>query len=134
MRQPLFIRFCAAFVDNLAMILRVGLVVGGIFLVRELQEFNDKPGAPSHQPEPVIAESTPTPVEPIEAEESLLTPGVLHALKCTHKEYRDKHFDECVDDESQVYQRPGADPDDTGYVIADVDALYASALSVTTDR
>ena len=36
-REPLLIRLCTAFVDNLTLILRTGLVMGALLLVHDLR-------------------------------------------------------------------------------------------------
>lgn len=130
MREPAFIRLCSAFVENLAMILRVALVVGAIFLVRDLREFTEQPGPAAIEAKPIVAESESEPAAPKRNEDRVLTPGVVHAMKCTFEEYRNEHFDECVAESSEIYARPEADPDDTGFVQYQIDTLYAS----TTDR
>jgi len=38
---PLFVRLSEAFVENLAQILRVGLIVGGLLLVQELKHLHE---------------------------------------------------------------------------------------------
>ena len=134
LREPLFIRLCSAFVDNLAMILRVALVFGGILLIRELHPFFSIPDAPVREPEVAVVDSQPEAETAPEAEDPVLTPGVLHALNCTHKKYRDEHYDECVKDGSEVYRRPGATPDDAGFIFADVSSLYASASDNAAQR
>ena len=39
-REPLFIRLCTAFVDNLGLILRTALVIGALMLVQEFRTFD----------------------------------------------------------------------------------------------
>jgi len=50
---------------------------------------------------------------------------VQHALNCTYTDYRNQHFEDCVRDPSEVYRRPGANPDDTGFVDYDRLVLFA---------
>ena len=133
-KEPLFIRACSAFVENLAMILRVALVVGGIFLVRELPLLLEQAEDEQTQQSPAVAESDSAPTTLIEEEDEVLTPGVLRALNCTYKDFRDANYDDCVDDQSEVYRRPGADPDDAGFILADADTLYASTTDSAANR
>ena len=120
--RPLFIRFCEAFVDNLSLILKVALIVGAISFVKQLH----------HSPEPASTETIALEQETREKikvpadGETWKSPGVLHALNCTYTDYREQHYDECVKDASEVYKRPGADPDDTSFVPRDDFVLYAS--------
>ncbi len=132
-REPLILRLCTSFVNNLTLILKTGLVVGSVVLVHDLRVFFDEVNHP-------VAESVPVQVVPVEIEaadadaisEPVLSEGVLHALNCTYQDYRDSHYDECVKDQSRIYQRPEAGPDDTGYVFYDVPVLYAR-LNETPD-
>ena len=126
-REPLFIRFCAAFVDNLAMILRVTLVMGGIFLARELPVLMQETAVPDDSPANAVASSPDTKPAAAKPNEAILSDGVKQAYKCTFEDYRNEHYDACVAEESDIYKRPNADPDDTGFVLYDVDTLYASA-------
>ena len=71
-------------------------------------------------------------IVPPEAPASVLTEGVMHALNCTYKDYRDTHFDECTEGPSDIYQRPDADPDNTGYINAHAPELYASLNDYTS--
>ncbi len=120
--RPLFIRFCEAFVDNLGLILRVALVVGAITFVNQLPDTS----APESSDVVAIEQDSNEELEvPIE-DETWKSPGVLHALNCTYTDYREQHYDECVEDSSEVYKRPGADPDDTSFVPRDDLVLYAS--------
>ena len=123
-REPLFIRLCAAFVDNLTLILRTALIVGALVLVHDLRTLLDEPAQS-------VAESAPAP-PPVpydsaaaKPQDPVLSDRVLHALNCTYEDYRNAHFDECVKDRSRIYLRPHADPDDTGHVIYDTPVLYA---------
>lgn len=125
--RPLFIRLCEAFVENLGRILKVGLVVGGIVLVRDLDVLLESVRtAETDAPVAEIASGTEAaPVEETKDEESALTPGVQHALNCTYTEYRNEHYDECVDEPSDIYKRPEAGPNDIGFVDYDDVILYA---------
>jgi hypothetical protein len=125
-REPLFVRLCASFVDNLTLILRAGLVMGAVLLVHDLRILLEEVSQP-------LAESAPAPavrvdseaIDTTEAQEPVLSEGVMHALNCTYKDYRNAHYDECVEDPSNIYLSPHSDPDDTGLVIYDAPIQYA---------
>ena len=133
-REPLFIRFCSAFVDNLAMLLRVALVVGGIFLVQELPVLLQVPPEAADSAESAVANKPAAQPEPAKPDAAIVSEGVQHALYCTFEDYRNEHFDACVEEDSQVYKRPQADPDDTGFIFYNVDTLYASTAGTTPTR
>ncbi len=124
--EPLLVRLCASLVDNLTLILRTGLVLGAVLLVHDLRILLDEVSQP-------VAESVPAPAVPVESEaigtteaqEPVLSEGVMRALNCTYEDYRNAHYDDCVKDPSRIYLRPHADPDDTGHVIYDAPVLYA---------
>jgi hypothetical protein len=125
-REPLLVRLCTAFVENLTLILRTAFVVCAVLLVQDLRTLLEEVTQP-------IAESVPTPTVTVEieaagateAQEPVLSEGVMHALNCTYEDYRNVHYDECVKDPSGIYQRPQAEPDDTGLVIYATPVLYA---------
>jgi hypothetical protein len=125
-REPLLVRLCATFVENLTLILRTGLIMGAVLLVHDLRILLEEVNQP-------VAEAVPAPAVPaeseaigtIEAQETVLSEGVMHALNCTYEDYRNTHYDECVKDPSHIYLNPHADPDDTGHVIYDAPVLYA---------
>lgn len=125
-RVPMFIRFCEAFVDNLAQILRLGLIVGALFLVQELHVLRDAVAPTNPRLFDAPADAIDTAEADGDAAEPWLSDGVKHALNCTHAKYRDAHYEECVDGESEIYERPGADPDDTGYLLQESLVIYAS--------
>jgi len=132
-REPLFVRLCTAFVDNLTLILRTGLIVGTVLFVHDLRLLLDDVNQP-------MAESVPAQAAPVESEaidvtetlEPVLSDGVMHALNCTYQDYRDTHYDECIKVPSQIYPRPQADPDDTGLVIYDTPVLFAHLSSFSS--
>jgi hypothetical protein len=112
-REPLFVRLCTAFVENLTLILRTGLILGAVVLVHDLRILLDDVNQP-------VAESVPAQAAPGESEaidvtetmEPVLSDGVMHALNCT------------------IYPRPQADPDDTGLIIYDTPVLFAQLQDV----
>ena len=125
--RPLFIRLCEAFVDNLSLILKIALIIGTISFVDRLEYKGETSPDDEVLPEQVVAES-PEPRESENEKEHWFSDGVEHALKCTHTEYRNEHFDECVQEPSEIYTRPGADPDDTSFIPDDAPVLYASLI------
>jgi hypothetical protein len=126
-REPLLVRLCSSFVENLTLILRTGLILGAVLLVHDLRLFLQEITPPT------VAESAPVTAVPddgeamstAEARKPVLSERVIHALNCTYERFRNEHYDECVKDSSRIYPRPQADPDDTGYVIYDAPVLYA---------
>ncbi len=134
-REPLLIRLCITFVDNLTLILRTGLVMGAVLLVHDLRILLEEVTQP-------VVESATAPAVPVESEaigtaeaqEPVLSEGVMHALNCTYEDYRIAHYDECVKDPSRIYLRPHADPDDTGHVIYDAPVLYARLDGYTSAK
>ena len=132
-REPLLVRLCVAFVDNLTLILRIGLVMGAVLLVHDLRTLLEEMTQP-------VAESVPTPAVPVEieafgateAQEPVLSDNVKHALKCTYEDYRNVHYDECVKEPSIIYLKPQADPDDTGLVMYEAPVLYARLVTPIT--
>ena len=98
--------------------------MGALVLVHDLRTLLDESAQPVAESAPV---SPPVPhsSDPPKPQEPVLSDGVLHALNCTYEDYRNDHFDECVEDPSRIYLRPNADPDDTGHVIYDTPVLYA---------
>lgn len=125
--EPLVLRLCNAFVDNLAMILRTAFVIGAFFLVQDVRLFTEEVRQPAPGPAPIAnVDVVPvTPVEIREPGEAVLTDDVKRALNCTYTEYRNAHYDECVQDDSVIYQRPQAGEDETGYVLYGMQTLYA---------
>jgi len=102
-REPLFVRLCASFVDNLTLILRAGLVMGAVLLVHDLRILLDEVTQPVAEFVPALA--VPVEIEAIgttEAQEPVLSEGVMHALNCTYEDYRNAHYDECVEDPSKA--------------------------------
>ena len=65
------------------------------------------------------------PAEIMEVEVPVINDRILHARNCTIAEYREEHYDECVDEPSSVYPRPEAGPDDIGFLAADSPVLLA---------
>ena len=117
----MLIRACTAIVDNLAQVLRVALIVGAIFLVRDLHDFRNE-----ISPEVAVVEPV-TVIQKIESDpdESLFTERVQHFLNCTYEDYRREHYDECTNGQSRIYGPPQADPDDMGNVLYNGPILLA---------
>jgi hypothetical protein len=127
-REPLVIRLCSAFVDNLTLILRTALVTGALFLVQDLSDFYDRVADDAVEAETaqIELEKEPVPDDVIEAKEPVINDRILHARNCTITEYREAHYDDCVDEPSVVYPRPEADPDDIGYLADESPVMFAS--------
>lgn len=129
--EPLLIRFCRGLVDNLTTILRTGLVIGAVVLLQDLRDFMAENAPP-------VADVSPERAAPVEVEVAaprlpVITESVEMALNCTYTEFRNEHYDECVQDGSRVYKRPGADPDDTSQLFEPPEVLFAGALRVTNE-
>ncbi len=126
-REPLPISLRVAFVENFTLILRIALVLGAVVLLHDLRVLFDDLNQPVVETEltPIVPDENEAIIPP-EAPESVFTEGVMHALNCTYKDYRDTHYDECAEDSSDIYQRPDADPDNTGYINSYAPELYAS--------
>ena len=119
-------RACRAFVDNYANLLRLGLIVGGLYLVSALPERMQL--AP-----PPMAESRPAPEipalesNPVEQENPVLSEGVLRALNCTKRDYQRENYSDCDLADSEVYSQDEIFKDDGSRTILDVETLYADA-------
>lgn len=123
-REPLFIRLCTAFVDNLGWILRTALVIGALMLVQEfrtLTSLGERAVAGADQPVP--AGSMPAMPQP--PADPVITDRVRHYLNCTYETYRADHYAECVEEPSRVYTSPQPGPDDMGYFHEPVQVLLA---------
>lgn len=128
-REPLLVRSCSAFVNNLTLILKTAFIVGAILLARDFRSLTEELGRSTVEGEPTlvvqevetqsIAEPEPEPQAPV------LSERVTHYLNCTFEDYRAAHYDECIEAPSRIYQRPQAKPDDIGNILYDVRHLYA---------
>lgn len=130
-REPLLLRSCSAFVNNLTLILKTAFIVGAILLARDFRSLTQELGHAAVEVEPALlvheVEIEPT-AEP-EPQEPLLSERVQHYLNCTFEDYRTTHYDECVEGPSRIYQRPQAKPDDIGNLPYTVRHLYADMPS-----
>ena len=126
-REPLLVRLCARFVNNLTLILRTAFIIGAIFLAQDFRDFTEElpQAAAEIAPAPTVLEIEAQPLPDLEPQESALSDRVQHFLNCTYEDYRTTHFDECVEAPSNIYQRPQADPDDIGYIPHDEPILLA---------
>ena len=142
---PLFVRLCQAFVDNLGIILKTGLVVGSILLLQDLltglEETRDTAPRSTRileadrvdvPPRATTPAHEPGDEEPVA--ETFLSDGVQQALNCTYTEYRNAHYDECVGEPSDVYRHPPADPDDRGHLEHEAEILFADAATDKASR
>jgi len=128
-REPLLVRLCAGFVDNLTLILRTAFLIGALFLIQDLEVMFVERGEPVAVIQPEQNRPAPSPTTPAATEEPVLSDGVKHALNCTFVEYRNENFDECVNGPSRVYERPRAEDDDTGLIFYATPVLYAGLES-----
>jgi hypothetical protein len=126
-REPLFVRACASFVANLALILKVAMLAGTLLFIRDADLLLER----FRLPAPVL-ESLPVaevqPGEPQDAPappEPALSDSARHFLNCTYEAYRNAHYDECVDGDSEIYARPDADPDNRGGLLNELPVRYA---------
>ena len=132
-REPLFVRLCTAFVDNLTLIFRTGIILGAVVLVHDLRVLLDDVNQPMAESVPAQAATAESEaIDVTETLEPVLSDGVMHALNCTYQDYRDTHYDECVKGPSRIYPRPQADPDDTGLVIYYTPVLFARLNRVSS--
>ena len=120
-----FVRFCRGLVDNLRLILEVAFLAGAFFLAQDFRDF--------HVPQPVAeVDSTPVIHEPFVTEPvpetPVVTDRVKHFLNCTFEDYRTQHYAECVDADSDIYNDPIADPDDTGHIFREPPLLLAAII------
>ena len=134
-REPLLIRLCASLVDNLTLILRTAFVIGSIFLVQELQLIfeNGSQSTTESTPSQIVSADVNV-IDEGKVPKTALSDGVKSALNCTYENYRKTHYDECVKEPSQIYQRPQADPDDMGLVSYDTPTLYARLDNTTNSN
>ncbi len=124
-RIPLFVRLCEAFVDNLARILRIALVVGGIYLAQSLVELRES--ISPNQQLPALPRTVEVSDEPRFNDQDLRDSGIIQlAEECTHADYWQRHYDKCFPDGSEVYPRPDPeDLDDSGFLRNDPTILLA---------
>ncbi len=125
-RVPLFVRLCEAFVDNLARILRVALVVGGIYLAQSLADFREvvSPGQPLSEPPRAVEIAAEPPLHDGGLRDSEI---IKLAEECTHADYWQRHYDKCFPDGSEIYPRPDpGDLDDAGFLKDNSAILFAS--------
>jgi len=125
-REPLLVRLCAGFVNNLTLILRTAFIIGAIFLAQDFRDFTEELPQSIAEIEPAPAMQEIEPAPEAEPQEPVLSDRVQHFLNCTYEDYRTTHYDECVEAPSNIYQRPHADPDDIGYIPHDEPILLAS--------
>ncbi len=117
-REPLLVRSCSAFVNNLTRILQTAFIVGAIFLAQDFSSLTEDlpPSVAEIEPVPAVLEVVAEPGAEPEPQEPVLTERVKHFLNCTYEDYRITHYDECVEGPSRIYRGPQAEPDDMGNV------------------
>lgn len=142
---PLFVRLCQTFVDSLRVILKTGFVFGAIFLVQDLltglEETLQAPlrstqvlEADRLAPARSIARSIEGPASEDPPVKKVMSEDVRLALNCTFTEYRNAHYERCVDEPSDVYRHPPANPDDRGYLEHAATILLAGTEVVQEPR
>jgi len=126
-REPLLVRSCSAFVNNLTLILKTAFILGAILLARDFHSLSNdlSRSAADIEPTLVVKEVEPEPTAEPEPQEPLLNERVQHYLNCTYEDYRATYYDECIKGPSKIYRRPQAKPDDIGSIPYDVRHLYA---------
>mgnify|MGYP001820449568 CR=1 FL=1 len=124
--EPLFVRLCSAFVENLALILRGAFIVGALLLVRDFGSITDNLSPPVADTEPVVAAPAIAAEQPesVEPQEPVVSDRVRHFLNCTYEEYRAQNYAECVNEPSGIYRAPEAGPDDTGSLFRQTPVRY----------
>ena len=129
--KPLFIRLCEAFVENLAMILRSALIVGALALAHQFATLTEglSPSIAEIDSVPIPADVTAEPIVPPEPAQPVVTDRVRHYLNCTYEDYRNEHFDSCVEQQSQICRAPGAAPDETGRLPREAESRFALVMS-----
>ena len=125
--EPLVIRFCRAFTENLALLLRGAFILGALLLVQEFERLATDifPSATDVDPVPQAPAVAIEPPAPAEGEPPVLTDRVRHYLNCTYDEYRRQNYAECVEEPSGIYRAPEADPDDTGFLLRQAPVRFA---------
>ena len=124
-REPVLVRLCSAFVNNVSTILKAGLVVGAAMFIHDFRILMDEllPAMTVSKPVPVAVEVQAA--DDSETQESLYTDRVMHFYNCTFEDYRNANYEDCVLEPSEIYQPPEANPDDTGWVV-DVPFQYGT--------
>ena len=121
-REPLLVRACSAIVDNLRLILEIAFIAGAFFLVQDFRGFSVPQSVA--EIEPGVVDPAPEAIEAI-PETPVVNERIRHFFDCTYEDYRVEHYAECVDAESEVYQGPLADPDDTSHLRGESAVLLA---------
>jgi hypothetical protein len=132
---PALVRLCSAFVDSLPTILKIAFIAAALSFAKDFRELatslrNPVVESESESAEPARAEIHKGETRP---EQSVVNDRVKHYLNCTHAEYRNQHYDECVDEPSTIYARPAASPDDTSFVPVDLPFRFAGLPSERRD-
>ncbi len=136
-REPLLIRLCTAFVDNLTLILRMTFVFGSIWLVQNILDHYDAgtDGETMIAAEREASAAGKPAAELPPTEPTLMTDGVRLALNCTRTDFRDAHYAECKVDDSEIYKRTAPTNDETGQLTQPSRTMYADlALNVPIDE
>jgi hypothetical protein len=132
-REPLLLRFCAALVDNLTLILRMTFVFGSIWLVRNILDHYDTgiDGETMIAAEREAGVAGETDTEVLPKEPTLLIDGVKLALNCTRSEFRNAHYAECKVEDSEIYRRTTPADDERGQLTQPSQTMYADLIQST---
>ena len=124
---PALIRFCSAFVDSLPTILKLAFIVAAFAFAKDIRDLVAPSVSPTVEVETRPAEPAKSivPEDVTKPDDPVLSERVVHYLNCTHEQYRNEHYDECVDESSVIYARPAANPDDTSFVPRDLPVRVA---------
>ncbi len=126
-REPLLVRSCSAFVNNLTRILQTAFIVAAFLLAQDFRSLaEDLPQSMAEiEPVPAVHEAEAEPGAEPGPQAPVLTERVKHFLNCTYEDYRITHYDECVEGPSRIYRGPQAEPDDMGNVSYDMPVRLA---------
>ena len=121
------------FVDNLPTILKVAFIAAAFAFAKDVRELVASPGSPAVEVElpPALPGKTAVPKD---EGEPVLNERVVHYLNCTHAQYRNEHYDACVEEPSVIYARPAANPDDTGFIPRDRPVRYVWSPFVSSQH
>ena len=129
----LLVEICRAFVRNFDNILRLGLIVGGLWLIAQVdQGMSPSPGEnPARVANAESQGADNTVEEPTDrqklAREPFMNDNIRLHVNCTRIEFRKHHKRECEVFESEAYGPREHGQDDDGFLFERVDTLYAGA-------
>lgn len=118
---PAVVRLCSAFVDSLPTLLKVAFIVAAFAFAKDIRDLVAPSVSPVVEVEarPAAPAKSIVPKDVAKPDEPVLNERVVHYLNCTHEQYRNEHYDACVDEPSMIYARPAANPDDSSFIPRD---------------